>query len=136
MISTKNTGCDAEIVSVREKGANYGNSKSASQCAKLAAKQVSRRPASLLRELMPKRIVARPSYLAPTFGQRLRLHGLYTSWSAYIPLLALVRGRPIRWPVHSTSRFQSLLEKWTKYEIKGDVDPDAHDYRTWIADSR
>src|ERR1700722_6770541 len=37
-VPIKTQSCDAETVSVHEKGANYGNCKSGAQCAKLTAK--------------------------------------------------------------------------------------------------
>jgi len=122
MISTKNTGCDAEIVSVREKGANYGNCKSGAQCAKLAAKQIF--PAA---RFLAQGIDAQ-AYRGKSFTFRANVRAevappsiVYIMVRVHTPPGARA-GSPD--PMASTfyEQVPVTLEKWAKYEIKGDVD--------------
>jgi hypothetical protein len=124
---TKDARCDAEMVSAHGKGSNYGNCKSGAQCAKLAAKQVFPAPCFLAQGIDAQ------AYRGKSFTFRANVRAeiappsiVYIMVRVHTPPGAR-DGSPN--PMASTfyEQVPVALEKWAKYEIKGDADPDAHD---------
>jgi hypothetical protein len=125
-VSVKNPICHAETVSAREKGANYASCKSGGQCAKLAAKNVFPSPCFLAQGINAK------AYLGKGFTFRANVRAEIAPPSiVYIMARVHTPGERAGSDDPMSSTFYEQVpvtsEKWTKYEVRGLVDPDAHD---------
>jgi hypothetical protein len=117
--------CNAETVSVHEKGANYGNCKSGARCAKLAAKNVFPSPCFLAQGIDAK------AYRGKSFLFRSNVRAEVAPPSiVYVMVRVHTPGNRAGSDEPMASTFYEQVpvtsEKWAKYEIRGEVDPDAH----------
>jgi hypothetical protein len=118
--------CNAETVSVHDKGVNYGNCKSGAQCAKLAAKNVFPSPCFLSQGIDAK------AYRGKRFLFRCNVRAEVALPSiVYVMVRVHTPGDRAGSDDPMTSTFYEQVpvtsEKWANYEISGEVDPNAHD---------
>jgi hypothetical protein len=121
-----NPSCEAETLSARDKGANFANCKSGGRCAKLVAKNVYPSPCFLAQG------IDATAYRGKSFSFRSNVRAEVSPPSI---VYVMVRVHTAGFHAGSTDAMASTFyeqvpvtsEKWAKYEVRGVVDPDAHD---------